>query len=64
MLITDGKHILCCHFELVSISKEFLECIPHNVIPDEHLGVMPYGPYEWPNKTTHWMPLPTPPSEN
>lgn len=61
MLITDGKHILCCHFECFNIQKGTLECIAHNVNAHEDLPFMQYGTYEWPRKTTHWMPLPKPP---
>jgi hypothetical protein len=67
MLVTDGKHILCCRFRLwinAWSNKAHMECEAHNVIADEHLGVLPYGEYGWPKRTTYWMPLPELPSQN
>jgi hypothetical protein len=63
MLVTDGKHILCCYFDLWP-NKKVLECIAHNVISDEHLPFRQYGSFEWPEVTTHWMLLPELPSQN
>lgn len=66
MLVTDGKNIVCCRFELwinASTNKSHLECRAHNVLTDDkNIGVIPYGEFGWPKRTTHWMPLPELPS--
>jgi hypothetical protein len=63
MLVTDGEHILCCYFHLWRNMK-VLECIAHNVNGYEHLPFMQHGSFEWPEETTHWMPLPELPSQS